>query len=127
VGVAVAVWVGVAVGVFVGVGVGVFVGVGVAVGVLVGVFVGVAAAGHGKPVIVSIRTPIPALLLSVAIRHLSWMLCPLAAAGRLTVVVMYPPELPVHAMRPAIGLMNCVLIIAEYPPVGKLPPAARMS
>ena len=33
---------------------------------------------------VSILTPIPAWLESVAIRHLSWTFWPLAAAGRLT-------------------------------------------
>jgi hypothetical protein len=39
----------------------------------------------------SIRTPAaPAAtpLWSVAARHFNWMFCPLAAAGRLTVVVM---------------------------------------
>jgi hypothetical protein len=63
------------------------------------------------PVIVSILTPNPATLLSVAILHFSLMLWPLAAAGRFTVEVIYPPELPVHAMRPAIGLMKFTLIV----------------
>jgi hypothetical protein len=95
--------VGVAVGVevLVDVAVGVLVGVAVFVGVLVGVFVnvgvGVAPAAQGNPKIVSILTPTPAVLLSVAIRHLRRIFCPLAAGGRLTVVKIYPPELPVHA------------------------------
>ena len=93
VGVAVGVDVGVGDGVAdaVGVGVGVFVGVAVAVavGVAVAVPVGVGVAPvHGMPVIVSTLTPNPATLLSEAILHFSLMLWLLAAAGRLTVVVM---------------------------------------
>ena len=37
-----------------------------------------------------------------------------AAAGRLTVVVMKPAELPLHAWRPPIGLEKAVLIVALY-------------
>ena len=95
IGVTVGVGVGV-VGVTVGVGVGVLgvtVGVGVGVaGVTVGVGVGVGVAVEQLEIMmVSIRTPaLPAATppLSQATRHFSWMGCPLAAAGSLTVVVM---------------------------------------
>jgi hypothetical protein len=121
VGVAVGVFVGVDVGVNVGVAVGVAVAVCVPVGVAVGVFVGVNVGvdvgvgvppTHGMLVIVSTLTPVAETLLSDAILHfrrIEWLL---AAAGSITVVVMYPPELPAHAWRPAIGLMNAVLIVA---------------
>ena len=46
----------------------------------------------------SIRTPVAATLLSDAIRHLNCAFCPPAPAGRLTVEVMQPPELPDHAV-----------------------------
>src|SRR5258706_5102824 len=79
-----------------------------------------AVAVHEMPVIVSIRTPAaPAAmaLLSVATRHFILTICPLAAAGRLTVVVIYvgaavmPPDRPLHAIRPAIGLPKLPLIV----------------
>jgi hypothetical protein len=41
--------------------------------------------------------------------------------------VKYPPELPFHAMRPAMGLIKSLLITPLYPPAAKLPPASRMS
>jgi hypothetical protein len=96
------------VGVIVGVAVGVLVGVPVTVGVPVGVGV----PPHGTPVIVSILTPVAETLLSDAILHLRLIDWPFADAGSITVEVMYPPELPAHAIRPAIGLMNAVLIVA---------------
>jgi hypothetical protein len=109
-------WPHTAPGVPVGVAVGVLVGVPVAVpvGVLVGVFVGVGvpAVPHGMFEIVSTLTPVAETLLSDAILHFRLIIWPLAAAGSITVVVIYPPELPAHAMRPAIGLMNAVLIVA---------------
>jgi len=85
--------------------------VAVAVAVAVGVFVGVGvpAAAH---VIESILTPVDATLLSLAILHLRLTIWPLAAAGKVTVEVMYPAELPVQAMRPAIGLLQQVLMVA---------------
>jgi hypothetical protein len=43
------------------------------------------------------------------------------------VVVMKPPELPVHAERPESGLLQQVLTVPLYPPVTKLPPAVMMS
>jgi hypothetical protein len=93
--------------------VGVAVAVPVPVGVFVGVFVGVAVpVPHGMPVIVSTLTPVAETLLSDAILHFRLIIWPLAAAGSITVEVMYPPELPAHAWRPAIGLMNAVLIVA---------------
>jgi hypothetical protein len=94
------------------------VAVAVPVGVFVGVFVavpvgvGVPPIPHGMFVIVSTLTPVAETLLSDAILHLRLIVWPPAAAGSITVVVMYPPELPAHAMRPAIGLMNAVLIVA---------------
>ena len=42
-------------------------------------------------------------------------------------VMMKPPEFPLHAIRPAIGLLKAALIGPSYPPVTKLPPAVRMS
>lgn len=92
--------VGVGRGVVVGVEVGLDVALTVAVGVVVGVNVGVeAAVGLGVGVvmhwvilIVSSLQPVPPLLLSVAIRHRRTMFWPAAAAGRLSVVLMNPPE-----------------------------------
>src|SRR5207244_11720209 len=49
---------------------------------------------------------------SLAARHFSWTFWPLAAAGKLTVVMMYagaegvPSESPLQACRPAIGLLK---------------------
>jgi hypothetical protein len=74
--------------VFVGVDVGVFVGVTDGVGVPV---------PQGMPVIVSTLTPVAETLLSEAILHLNRIDWPFAAAGKFTVVEMYPPELPDHA------------------------------
>src|SRR6266568_1376188 len=53
---------------------------------------------------VSMRQParLPVLLpLSVAQRQRNWIVWPSAAAGRLTMVVIYPPEFPLHENRPA--------------------------
>src|SRR5258706_1250523 len=95
-----------------------------------------AVAVHEMPVIVSIRTPAapPATALeSVATRHFIRTICPLAAAGRLTVVVIYagaavvPPERLLQASLPAIGLPKPTGMTWSYPPVTKLPPAAMMS
>jgi hypothetical protein len=69
----------------------------------------------------SIRTPaapVAETLLSVAARHFNLIGCPLAVAGRVTVEVIYagaavvPPESPLHAIRPPIGLPNAVEIVA---------------
>jgi len=40
---------------------------------------------------------------------------------------MKPPELPLQAGRPAIGLPRSVAIVRLYPPITKLPPTSRMS
>ena len=105
-GVAVGVAVGeaVAVGVDVGVTLGVTVGVALGVTVAVAVGVGVGVATQSIILIVSMRQPVAELLLSLASRHRSTMVWPAAAEGRLTVVVINPPEYPVQAWRPAIGL-----------------------
>src|SRR5262249_36871444 len=50
-----------------------------------------------------------------------------ARIGRLTTVVKNPSELPLQAWRPAIGLPRSLLIVRLYPPMAKLPPAARIS
>jgi hypothetical protein len=71
--------------------------------------------------------PVPDVLVSLPIRQRSWIFCPCAAAGRFTVVVMYPAEVPVHAERPARGLLNVKSIVPLYPPAAKLPPAVMMS
>ena len=55
--------------------------------------------------IVSMRHPALPLLSSEPQRQRSWTVCPEAPAGRLTVVVMYPPEFPLQACRPASGLL----------------------
>ena len=64
----------------------------------------------------SIHAPVPATLESVALLNLNITTWPLAEAGRFTVVVTNPPELPVHAWRPPIGLPKAALIVALYPP-----------
>jgi len=74
------------VGVVVGLGVAVIVGVGVAVGL------GVGPVTHSVILTLSTRQPAAGLLLSVAMRHRSATLWPAAAGGKLTVVVMNPPE-----------------------------------
>ena len=48
------------------------------------------------------RQPSPEPLLSLAILQRSLPFT--TSKGRLTVVVMKPPELPLHAWRPAMGL-----------------------
>jgi hypothetical protein len=50
-------------------------------------------------------------LVSLAIRQRRTMVCPVAAAGKETVVVIYPPDEPVQAIRPPIGLLNEVDIV----------------
>ena len=110
------------VGVFVEVlvSVAVLVAVAVLVGVAVfvdvgennGVSVAVGAAPHTLIVIVSTRQPDDPELVSLPILHLRTMFCPLAAAGRSTVVVTNAPVVvPVHAARPAIGLLKPVEIV----------------
>jgi hypothetical protein len=61
--------------------------------------------------IVSMNQPTPLTLESLPRRHLKTMFCPLAEAGRLTVVVMNPPEFPVQAWRPAMGLPKLTLMV----------------
>jgi hypothetical protein len=51
----------------------------------------------------------------------------LADAGRFTVVVTNPAELPVQAWRPAIGLWKFALIVPLYPPTASVAPVRRMS
>lgn len=108
--------VAVAVGVGVGgiVAVGVDDGVTVPVGVGVGVNVAVAVGVHGGPwhqlmSIVSTRQPSLEALLSLAI--LQRNLPSMTIGGNATVVVIKPPELPLHARRPAIGLPRSELIV----------------
>jgi hypothetical protein len=83
-------------------GVGVTAGVGLAVGVGVGFW---------QPVLswtamASIRQPVPAPLQSVARRKRRRTFWFAAETGIWANVVTYPPELPVHAARPAIGLKD---------------------
>ncbi len=123
VGVAVGVDGGVVVGVEVGVnvadgigegvidgseGVGLAVGVGNTVALGVGVAVGV---GRSQIIwTVSNLQPSLEVLLSLPIRHRITMVCP-PKAVRSTSVSVKPPELPVHAWRPASGLPQQVLIV----------------
>jgi hypothetical protein len=67
----------------------------------------------------SMNCPEPDTLVSVAVRHRNLMLCPFAEAGKFTVVVMNPPELPLQACRPPIGFWKSGLIVPVYPPVTK--------
>ena len=59
---------------------------------------------------VSTRQPSPETLLSLPIRQRRTMLGP-QVTPRFTVVVIKPPELPVHTYRPARGLLQQLLII----------------
>jgi len=126
VGVGLGVIVGVAVAVAVGVAVAVAVGVDDAVAVAVGVGEGHGFGTHPAILTVSTRQPSFEPLVSLAIRQRS-LLLPAKMKGRFTTVVIKPSELPLHACRPAIGLPRTVLIVRLYPPITKLPPAARMS
>src|SRR5436190_18252152 len=53
----------------------------------------------------STHQPVTLPLLSAPKRHLKTTFCPAAVAGRRTIVVIYPPESPVHAARPPSGLL----------------------
>src|SRR5450432_1620443 len=112
VGLVVGIGVGVGVGVpGIGVGVGVPVGVEVGVAVAVGVGIGVGVGPHVPPVttIVSTRHPVPLTLESEHIRKRNLIVCPFTFAPRFATVLMYPPELWLHAIRPPIGLIKEVL------------------
>jgi hypothetical protein len=50
--------------------------------------------------------------MSVTNLHFNLIDWPFAAEGNLTVVVIYPPESPDHAGRPAIGDIDAELIVA---------------
>ena len=100
--VAVAVALGVVVAVTVGVGVGVALGGAVGVGVHGGPW-------HPKVLTVSTRQPSLAPLASLAIRQRKRT--SRKNRLRLTTLVTKPPELPLQAMRPAIGLPRSVLIV----------------
>jgi len=58
----------------------------------------------------SILQPGLELLESLPMRQRKITVCPFAAAGMFAIVVMNPPELPVHADRPAMGLPQQGLI-----------------
>ena len=111
--------VGLATGVAVGeddgeaVGVGDTVAVGETLGVGEGGTVGVGEqrpprSWHQLILTVSTRHPSPRPLMSLAILHRS--LPSITCDGRFTVVVINPPELPLHASRPANGLPRSILI-----------------
>ncbi len=80
-------------------------GVGVGVGVTdgVGVIVGGGGFSHSVIEIVSMRHPSPEPLTSLPIRQRSTV-GEVTFGPRSTLVVIKPPELPVHACRPARGL-----------------------
>src|ERR1041384_4580354 len=78
-------------------------------------------------VIVSISQPVLPELLSLPNRHLSWIFCPAALAGRFAAVVMNPKEFPLQALRPPMGFPQQALSVALYPPSVNVPPAATMS
>jgi hypothetical protein len=85
-------------------------GVGVVGGVAVGVAVGGGEGGGlGQPtgyvaLILSMRQPVPAPVQSVARRKRKRTGWKRAEEGIRATVVTYPPELPVQACRPAMGL-----------------------
>jgi hypothetical protein len=111
--VAVAVTVAVGVAVTVAVGVTVTVTVAVAVAVGVGVIGGVGVAVQGGPwqpktLTVSTRQPSLAPLVSLAIRQRNRTS---TEPFRFTTLVTNPPELPLQARRPAIGLPRSELIV----------------
>jgi hypothetical protein len=88
-------------------------GEAVGVGVCVAVAVGVGeqrppGSWHQLISTVSTRQPAREPLISLAILHRS--LPSITSDGRFTVVVMKPPELPLHASRPASGLPRSILI-----------------
>ena len=64
---------------------------------------------YGQPapvnVRLSIRQPGAAVNRSDPIRQRSLIVCPFTFGPRFATVVMYPLELPLHAIRPAIGLL----------------------
>src|SRR5690349_5466400 len=66
-------------------------------------------------------------LLSLPQTHLICTSCPTAFVGRLIMVVTKPPEFPLQACRPPSKLPYELLMVWVYPPVTKLPPAARIS
>src|SRR5205085_12334434 len=70
-----------------------------------------ATAQHARPMIPteSIRQPVRPTPLSLPHRHRSWTLCPAAAAGKFTSVVMNPLEAPLQACRPPSGFPKFVL------------------
>lgn len=86
-----------------GEGVPVGVGVGVGEGVVGGVGVG-DGPGHPAIEIVSTRHPGAPMTRSVPIRKRSLIVCPFRFGPRFITVLMYPPELPDQAIRPASGL-----------------------
>ena len=109
VGVTVTIGVGVTVTVEEGVGVTVAVGLGVIGGVGVGKGVGVGVGLSQKIPISSTLQPSPEPLESLAMRQRRTIGIPVGRPS--TTVWMKPPELPVHAWRPARGLPQQVLIV----------------
>ena len=105
--------VGLAIGLAVGEDEGEPEGVGEVVAVGVAVAVGVGehrppGSWHQLISTVSTRHPSPEPVVSLPILHRS--LPSITCCGRLTVVVMKPRELPLHARRPASGLPRSILI-----------------
>jgi hypothetical protein len=110
---------GVAMGRALGVGLGEAVAVGVPVAVAVAVGVGEGGVGvgvhdegspwHPKTWTVSTRQPSLEPLVSLAIRQRNLTSRPPGLSS--TTVVMKPPESPLQARRPAIGLPRSVLIV----------------
>ena len=81
-------------------------------GVADGVGVGVGVGRQSRMEMPSIRQPSLPMAESLAMRQRSLMFCAAAAAGRFTTVVIKPPELPLHAARPPMGLPKEVDIVA---------------
>ena len=59
----------------------------------------------------STNQPVDATLLSLAARHLMLTKFPVAEGGSTTPVVTNPPESPLHAALPAMGLPKLLLIV----------------
>src|SRR5262245_22638920 len=92
-----------------GLGRGAGVGRGLGVAYCRGVGVEQGTGSHQAMLTVSTRQPSFEPLRSLAIRQRN--LPPVGTKGRFTTVVMKPPELPLQACRPAIGLPRSMLIV----------------
>ena len=76
---------------------------------------------------VSTYQPVPLMLLSDPQRQRNWMVWPEAAAGRIDHRSDEPAGIAAPSLPPAERIVVRLLSVESYPPLTKLPPAARMS